>query len=110
MIRYNQSEPSEYIVNRISSPVAIFCGDSDPFTHPQVNFIYLFTIYIVTCTGVCCGYTRVLDRMVGFVKNLYTPLGTTRTTALSLIYTLYSSPLHMIWFSVFASRILAKDL
>jgi hypothetical protein len=37
---YNQSEPSEYIVGRIHSPVAIFCGDSDPFTDPQVNRSY----------------------------------------------------------------------
>jgi hypothetical protein len=61
MIRYNQTEPSEYVVNRISSPVAIFCGDSDPFTDSQVNLIYLFTIYIVTCRAVCCDYRRGMD-------------------------------------------------
>jgi hypothetical protein len=34
---YNQSEPSEYVLDTISSPVAIFCGDSDPFTDAQVT-------------------------------------------------------------------------
>ncbi|XP_021916185.1 lipase 3-like [Zootermopsis nevadensis] len=35
MALYNHAEPSEYILGSISSPVAIFCGDSDPFTDPQ---------------------------------------------------------------------------
>jgi hypothetical protein len=37
MILYNDFEPPEYTVQWISSPVAIFYGDSDPFTHPQVT-------------------------------------------------------------------------
>jgi hypothetical protein len=37
-------------------------------------------------------------------------LGTTDNTALSLFYTLYSSPLHTISVSFFTSRILATDL
>jgi hypothetical protein len=39
--------------------------------------------------------------------HLYTELLTTSNTAISLIYALYSSPLHTLGFSVFTSRILA---
>jgi hypothetical protein len=49
--------------------------------------------------------------MIGFIDTLYTHnSGLYAITALSLIYTLYSSPLHALGFSVFASRILATDL
>jgi hypothetical protein len=47
--------------------------------------------------------------MIGFIDTLYTVLGTTCKTALSLICTLYSSPLHTHYGSVFTSRILATD-
>ncbi|KAJ9591512.1 hypothetical protein L9F63_001949, partial [Diploptera punctata] len=35
MALYNSSEPPQYDLEKIVSPVAIFCGDSDPFTDPQ---------------------------------------------------------------------------
>jgi hypothetical protein len=38
------------------------------------------------------AYRRVLDRMIDI---LFTQLGATGNTALSLVYTLYSSPLHI---------------
>jgi hypothetical protein len=37
MALYDHAEPSQYSLGRIGSPVAIFCGDSDPFTDPQVS-------------------------------------------------------------------------
>jgi hypothetical protein len=44
---YNHSEPSEYVLDTINSPVAIFCGDSDPFTDAQVTlFINVFTAHL----------------------------------------------------------------
>jgi hypothetical protein len=52
------------------------------------------SLNIVTCRGLRVTYRRGLDWMVEFTGTLFTQHGTTGSTAVSLIYTLYSSPLH----------------
>jgi hypothetical protein len=53
----------------------------------------------------------VLEWMIAFIAPYtFTQFGTTTDTALSLFYTLSSSPLHTLGFPVFTSRIQATDI
>jgi hypothetical protein len=47
--------------------------------------------------------------MIGSIALVHSQFVSTSATAISLIYTLYSSPLHKLGFSVFISHILATD-
>jgi hypothetical protein len=61
---------------------------------------------ILSSIGVCAWLTRrVLDWMIGFIDNLFTQLGTTGITALSL----FPHVTHELWFSLFTSCIMATD-
>ena len=52
-VLYNHPEPSEYVLDSINSPVAIFCGDSDPFTDAQVTiFINVLTAHFTKPSAV----------------------------------------------------------
>jgi hypothetical protein len=80
------SNGTSYNLVTHSSPASVMiCAAS----YPRIRK-YLTDFRVVT-------YKRVLDWMIRFIYILYKQLGTIGNRALSLIYTLSSSPLHTHW-------------
>jgi hypothetical protein len=69
---------------------AIFISELDG---DRVSSSWRWYVNIITCMGAWLT-DRGLDWMTRFIDTLFTQLGTTGNTALSLFYILYSSSLH----------------